>query len=548
MHFRKSLIATILAAPLALGGAAALAQHLTGVPNANPHITGVTLPNVLSPELAQTVAAQGSTLVENPGDHVKYYGDLDNQPNLMPALGSNVEATKTEPDKNTYLIMHGLKGFDPNYDYGTHFLFQGHEVGAGHVTRINLDADAAHRVTVLATRESNGTLLPVFDGSTWYPFSGRLLFSQEGNGTTTGGIWQATPSFPSVAENLLGVFGRGGYEGIQADSDGNIWVVEDIGGTTINSARQPNSFVYRFVPKNRFDLTHGGKLQVLQVLSLRSGQPITFKPAPITLADILSNDIRDLHTYDLVFDTKWITLHDNDVDGFAVFSASTLAKTKGGTPFKRPENAQFRPGSHFREFFFDETGDTDQNTAAGSDFGGFGGVMKLTQSSPSASTGKLTLFFKGDVDHTSFDNVAFWDENRIVFVEDRGELLHGQHNALDSAWMLDVRKDYSNPANQPIRIIAQGRDPSATIDSGLQGTSGFQNDGDNEITGIHVSDGDAGLGGLLGAKRPSPFKDGWRVFYTGQHGDNITWEIIRASKRDGDRDDDDDDDDGQGRR
>jgi hypothetical protein len=38
MHFRRSLIATLLAAPLALGGAGALAQHLTGVPNANPQL------------------------------------------------------------------------------------------------------------------------------------------------------------------------------------------------------------------------------------------------------------------------------------------------------------------------------------------------------------------------------------------------------------------------------------------------------------------------------------------------------------------------------
>jgi hypothetical protein len=167
--------------------------------------------------------------------------------------------------------------------------------------------------------------------------------------------------------------------------------------------------------------------------------------------------------------------------------------------------------------------------------------MKLAQSGPSANSGKLTLFFKSDLVHGSFDNVAFWDDNRVVFVEDRGDGLHQQGNALDSAWMFDVRKDYSNPANQPIRIIAEGRDPSATIDSGLLGTSGFQNEGDNEITGIHISDGDASVHGLLGVKTPRPFKDGWRVFWTAQHGENMTWEIIRAPKKDGDRDDDDDD-------
>jgi hypothetical protein len=31
---------------------------------------------------------------------------------------------------------------------------------------------------------------------------------------------------------------------------------------------------------------------------------------------------------------------------------------------------------------------------------------------------------------------------------------------------------------------------------------------------------------LLGFKRPRPFVNGWRVFYTQQHGDNTTWEIL----------------------
>ncbi len=165
--------------------------------------------------------------------------------------------------------------------------------------------------------------------------------------------------------------------------------------------------------------------------------------------------------------------------------------------------------------------------------------MKLTQTGPSANSGKLTLFFRGDVVHTGFDNVAFWDEHHIVFVEDAGDTLHTQRNALDSGYLFDVRKDYANSANQPVRIIAQGRDPSATIDSGLEGSAGFINSGDNEITGIHVSDGDPTPAGILGAKIPRPFNDGWRVFYTQQHGDNATYEILRASNdRDDDRDDD----------
>ncbi len=534
MQFRKTLIASLIAAPLALNGGTALAQHLTHVPNANPKNPGVTSATILSPELAQIVRAQGAMPVENPTDAVNYYGYINNQPNLLPAFGSNIEASKTEPDKNTYLVLHGLRGADPAYDYGAHFLFQGHEAGAGVITRINLDADAAHRVTVLATRDRNGNPLPSFDGSTWYPWAGRLLFTGEFGGAVSGGVWQATLDFPSLVEDISGAIGRGGYEGIQADPDGNLWIAEDVGGSTIAGARLPNSFIYRFIPKNRFDLKQGGRLQALQVMSKANpGKAIAFNPA-----SALTQDVKDLHTYGIVFDTNWVTIHDTDVNGTTPFDANALAKANLATPFKRPENAVFRPGSGFREFFFDETGDTSATTTAGSDFGGFGGILKLSQSSPSANSGKLMLFYKGDVAHTGFDNVAFWDEHHIVFVEDAGDTLHAQRNALDSGWMFDVRNNYADPSNQPIRIIAQGRDPSATIDSGLQGTSGFQNDGDNEITGIHVSDGDASVGGILGAKRPHAFKDGWRVFYTGQHGDNATYEIVR--NREGDRDEDDD--------
>jgi hypothetical protein len=86
---------------------------------------------------------------------------------------------------------------------------------------------------------------------------------------------------------------------------------------------------------------------------------------------------------------------------------------------------------------------------------------------------------------------------------------------------------------------------SATFDSPLtdgRPGNGFQNDGDNELTGIHISDGDASADGILGAKTPRPFKGGWRVFYTQQHGDNVTYEILRANGG-SDQDDDDNDND-----
>ena len=159
---------------------------------------------------------------------------------------------------------------------------------------------------------------------------------------------------------------------------------------------------------------------------------------------------------------------------------------------------------------------------------GWGSVLKLAQSSPTANTGKLSLVYKGDVVHAAFDNVAFTDANHLAVVEDAGDTLHTQRNALDSGYLLDVTKNYADPVNKPLRFLAEGRDPSATLDSAFLGMPGFQNDGDNEITGLHVSDGDPGIGGILGAKAPTPFTNGWRIFYTQQHGDNPTWEIIPA--------------------
>ena len=58
----------------------------------------------------------------------------------------------------------------------------------------------------------------------------------------------------------------------------------------------------------------------------------------------------------------------------------------------------------------------------------------------------------------------------------------------------------------------------------LVSNSGDYND--NEITGFHVSDGDPSARGILGAKIPTPFSGGWRVFFTQQHGENYTWEIL----------------------
>jgi hypothetical protein len=473
------------------------------------------------------VVAQGSTRVENPNPAtISYYGydndklNADGQPVMVP-VGGLAEAKKTEPDKNTYLVFKkSLAGADPNYDYGTHFLFQGHEIGTpGYITRINLDADAAHRVTVLATSDSSGTPIADIDGSTWDPFAQRLLFTTENPNAPT---YSATPGYPSTVTDVSGALGRGGFEGIQNDSSGNIWIVEDIGGPNKpgTTAKIPNSFVYRYVPRSPGDLQNG-TLEALQVLNA-SGAPITGESqTPVNSPDQLA-----VHTYGNSLKTKWVVVHDTAVNGTTPFNANVAAKAAHATPFKRPENGMFKPGSHFGEFYFDETGDTTATSVENDAAGGWGSIMKLTQSSPDANTGTLTMFYRADETTSSFDNVAFLSRNTVSFVQDAGDTLHSQANALDSAFAFDTTADYSNPATKPVRWLAEGRDPSATIDSGTPGTG---NEGDNEITGLHVSDGDPTREGILGAKNPNLNDGQWRWFYTQQHGDNFTFEVLPTS-------------------
>jgi hypothetical protein len=546
----KTKVGAVLALLLAGGVVAAIATagpgdlNLTGVPTANTRSPGYAPASVLSPELRQVVVAQGSTKVENPSAAVSYYGydndtlGPDGQPLMVPtAAQPNTEAHKTEPDKNTYLVFdEGLTGADQSYDYGTHFLFQGHETGSpGYITRINLDADAAHRVTVLATKDTDGNPIADIDGSTWEPWAHRLLLTTESPGAPT---YSATPGYPSTVEDISGALGRGGYEGIQDDSHGNIWIVEDQSGASKpgTNAKVPHSYVYRYVPRHPGDLQHG-KLQVLQVVN-KSGDPITQdSQTPLSSPDQVA-----LHTYGNVFNTRWVTIHDTAVNGTSPFNANDAAKANSGTPFKRPENGQFRPGTHFDEFYFDETGDTNATSPENNCCGGWDSIWKLTQSDPSANSGKLTIFYKGDQAHAGFDNVAFLSKNLVTFVEDAGDTLHAQRNALDSGFVFDATKDYSNPSNQPLRWLAEGRDASATIDASASPSGFNKNEGDNEITGIHVSNGDPTKNGILGAQIPHPWQGGgeneqgedqgdssaWRVFYTQQHGDNPTYEVLRA--------------------
>ena len=481
---------------------------VVGVPDANPR-AGVEN-NVMTSSAAQTSVAWGALPLTNPDTAagVTRYGY--NTADGAPLTQAPNEAHKTEPDKNVYLVMGGH-----------HYLFQGHELGPrGYVTRIDLDEpDPAKRVSLVSDADAAGNPFPTIDGITWNPFTHQLLLTAESK-APTGGVFavslDANGDPVDGRATRLTALGSGGYEGVQADSDGNVWLVEDIGGAAASGGKVPNSYVYRFVPADRSDLTSGGTLQALQI-ERPDGTPATAGQLQANPSDAF---ITQLHTYGSSFATRWVPIH----QGAAAFDATGAAKAASATPLKRPENGVFRPGTGFREFYFTETGDT---SAASTLPGRWGGVFALTQSGPSADSGRIAISAVGDEEHTGFDNVTFATADDLLVAEDAGDLLHGQRNALDSGYLFDVSgrgalAGHDGTPPRPVRWLAEGRDASATFDA--SGGPSY-NDGDNEITGIHVSDGDPTAAGLLGAKVPDPLSASWRTFWTQQHGDNVTWEV-----------------------
>jgi hypothetical protein len=487
-------------------------KTVSGVPAASPEIIA---DNVFSPEFALGLAAEGMDLLENPSGVITRLGNLS-------------DGSRTEPDINTYLLLdHNPGGPTPGYDYGRHFLFQGHEMPNGntnraYLTRVNLDvAHPDHRITLMTPGDANAiTGFNSIDGSTWNPFSRTLLFTQEAG--ANGGVIEMGADFDPMTgggaglRTLYGSLGRGGYEGIHPDDWGNVWIVEDVGGTTVqNSGRNPNSFVYHFVPLDPSDLTRG-KLQALQVWI--NDSPVVFVPVDMNHpnGDTRSQNQLLLHTVGASWPVRWVTIHDTEINGTESFDANALAKARGATPFKRPENGQFQSGTSFQTFVFTLTGDT--SAVAGQDpvlaaRGAWGGLFRVDLSAD-RQNGNISLVVLGDADHAAFDNVTFVDDrDTVLLAEDRGDLLHDQLNKLDSVWAYKLNRQHPE-RNVVARFVALGQDK-------LAGVAGEE---DNEPTGIHMSEGDSTIGGLIGSRE---FRtDRARLFFTQQHGENNLYEMF----------------------
>ena len=179
------------------------------------------------------------------------------------------------------------------------------------------------------------------DGSTFDPFTGQLLFTAEAG--NLGGVfgqplkWSSTTA-PAVV-NYDGSMGKAGYEGIHNDKLGNLILIEDIGGgnVTPSGVKQPNSFVYRFVPEHAGDLTKG-KLQVLQISV--NGAPVVFHStatdgAAAALDDAMGANILAIHSGQSQ-QAKWVTIHDTAVDGTAPSTPTPPPRPAGWARTPRP--------------------------------------------------------------------------------------------------------------------------------------------------------------------------------------------------------------------
>src|SRR5262245_23934538 len=425
--------------------------------NPNPPPFSNEAPNILPSNFSLHEIANGYDPLENPSGVITTFGFLDDN-------ADQTKKTRTEPDENTYLQFdHDLGGPDASFDYGRRFLFQGHENGGGKafVTRINLDVDRGdpHRITLLTPVDASGnTGFSSIDGSTWNPFTERLLFTEERGGSasldasgkvvstaSSGRVLEVTPDWPPVIRTLECILGKGGFEGIHPDNKGNLWLAEDTGGITLavdpadqgdsskRVAKQPNSFIYRFVPVNHVDLGQGGTLYALRVAI--DGMPIVFHandPRGDTFTSPQHAMLRQPHTS---WPADWVSVHTagpyvNAASCAAAgFDANAEAKKAGATPFKRPENGQFLPASHFNTFFFDETGDTDaragQDPTVGAALaarGTWGSIFRVDFPFGDP-VGEIRIVVTGSASQSSFDNLAFGPGEALLAAEDRGDTL-----------------------------------------------------------------------------------------------------------------------------
>jgi hypothetical protein len=114
---RRAAAGAAAGCTLVFAAAAGAVPMLSGSDAVQPKVAGNAVPVTLMRGLEKVPVAQGSDRMDGGTAANPYYG-YDGDGPMVPAPGDLptsthlVEATKTEPDKNTYLVLHGQNGPD----------------------------------------------------------------------------------------------------------------------------------------------------------------------------------------------------------------------------------------------------------------------------------------------------------------------------------------------------------------------------------------------------------------------------------------------------
>ena len=408
-----------------IGGAAPSGNPaLTNVPTANAKVAGYApWPNVLSPELRQSiVGAQGSTPLENPNANFTNTATATDERDAASApagvhktrrrRGPRPRRRRPSPTRTPTSCSTARRAPTRTTTTARHFLFQGHELARAKATGLHHPHQPRRRRR--ASRDAPGdagrpraTRSPTIDGSTWDPFAQRLLFTTENaSGGDLGGdarlpVDGRRPLRLDRARRLRGHPERLGRQHL--DRRGHRRLRRS---RRTPHAKQPNSFVYRFVPDERRATSHDGKLQVLQVARTSRPADRVHERADVRRQRPTRTRCTPTATS---FATAWVTIHD-----------TTSTAPRRSTPTRSPRRSAARRSSGPRTASSARArgsrSSSSTRPATPRDRAGRRRpasavcgwrLFKLTQRRRRPTPGTLTLFYLGDTVHTGFDNCAF---------------------------------------------------------------------------------------------------------------------------------------------
>lgn len=313
-----------------------------------------------------------------------------------PAFGQSTVAANDLGPRNG-----GVKRGD-NWDMITHnetgadagrYLFTPYETGRAGVMRVDLHTG---HTDALVDSAYAGQYVS-FDASKWTPW-GTYLTAEEswGSGSSYGRLFEITNPLAAPGEISMlqrGILPRVSHEGLEFDSAGNLYFVDEFNGGSLYKFSSQNPFSANF-----FD---AGQTFVLQVgdglLDSATGAA-----SWVAITDALGHALPGIATV-------------NTANGFAVDGRAAADQVKG-TNFMRPEDLQLRREADGSETLFMATTTTDSVYAIKLGSGGATAEVKLfaTPNTLNEATGLAA----GNLFNNA-DNLAMDANGNIYIVEDQ---------------------------------------------------------------------------------------------------------------------------------